>query len=274
MTRSLSQFQHEFIVALYTSDVQHLSAETSQPGFAVYRNTVIKSCVDALQANFPSVVSVVGEAFFRAMATEYARQTPPQSIELLRYGQGHTNNIGNNDGSFMAFIRDFPPAASVPYLADIARLDGLWVAVFGAQETSELDLQRLGREGNESTQLWLEPKATVCWFWSDAWPIYSLWNFNREQIPLSHDLCWQGEGILLYRFCDQVVWEPLGAGGCAFLDACRLGRDLDDASEAALAAEPLIDFNALFARLLRCKVFTNTIKIRGIHDDISTSDTR
>jgi hypothetical protein len=40
-----------------------------QPGFAVYRNTVIKGCVDALQANYPAVARLVGAEWFRSAAT-------------------------------------------------------------------------------------------------------------------------------------------------------------------------------------------------------------
>jgi hypothetical protein len=32
-----------------------------QPGFAVYRNTVLKGCIDALQANYPTVHALVGD---------------------------------------------------------------------------------------------------------------------------------------------------------------------------------------------------------------------
>ncbi|MFZ4833692.1 putative DNA-binding domain-containing protein [Rouxiella sp. Mn2063] len=256
MTSSLSQFQRAFIAALYAGDDHELPEVTSQPGFAVYRNTVIKSCVDALQANFPSVVSVVGETFFRAMATEYVRQTPPHSVELLRYGQGHADNAKNNEGSFATFISEFPPAALVAYLVDIARVDSLWLEVFSAQEDSSLDLIAPGLTIEELAQMKLSPKAAVRWYWSDAWPIYSLWNFNREQISAPHNLRWQAEGILLYRYCDRVIWEPIGAGGCAFLEACQCGKTVEEASLSALVAEPLVDFSVLFTRLLQCKVFT------------------
>jgi hypothetical protein len=36
--------------------------------FKVYRNTVLKGCVDALAANFPTVLRLVGEDWFRAAA--------------------------------------------------------------------------------------------------------------------------------------------------------------------------------------------------------------
>ncbi|MFL6719025.1 MAG: DNA-binding domain-containing protein, partial [Burkholderiaceae bacterium] len=38
------------------------------PGLAVYRNTVVKGWVDALQANYPAACRLVGEPFFRQAA--------------------------------------------------------------------------------------------------------------------------------------------------------------------------------------------------------------
>lgn len=69
---SLRQFQDAFALALLDPLVQpaaRIAQLARQPGFAVYRNTVMKACIDALQANFPSVARLVGEAWFRAAAT-------------------------------------------------------------------------------------------------------------------------------------------------------------------------------------------------------------
>jgi Putative DNA-binding domain len=64
MTATLADFQDDFVHALLATpdNMQpNLSTLTRQPGFAVYRNTVMKGCIDALQANFPTVLRLVGE---------------------------------------------------------------------------------------------------------------------------------------------------------------------------------------------------------------------
>ena len=57
----------------------------SDPGrrFAVYRNNVMVSLIDALADTFPVVQQLVGEVFFRAMAGVFARQSPPRSSMVL-----------------------------------------------------------------------------------------------------------------------------------------------------------------------------------------------
>jgi Putative DNA-binding domain len=55
----LADYQDAFAQALLAEDPGSASPElarlVAQPGFAVYRNTVLKGCIDALHANFPAV---------------------------------------------------------------------------------------------------------------------------------------------------------------------------------------------------------------------------
>ncbi len=90
MSGSLAAFQDAFVAALTgapDSAAGEVAALVGQPGFAVYRNTLAKGCVEALCANFPAVERLVGEEWFAAAATLYAREMPPRSGPLLEYGE-------------------------------------------------------------------------------------------------------------------------------------------------------------------------------------------
>jgi Putative DNA-binding domain len=78
----------------------------------IYRNNVLHAVTRALALSFPGVERMVGEAFFEAMAARFVRWSPPRSAWLDRYGEG-----------FAEFIARFEPAAALPYLADLARLE-------------------------------------------------------------------------------------------------------------------------------------------------------
>ena len=52
MKPSLASFQDAFVDALYDTESSTMDSLTQQPGFAVYRNTVLKGTTDALLANF------------------------------------------------------------------------------------------------------------------------------------------------------------------------------------------------------------------------------
>src|ERR1700741_341279 len=80
--------------------------------FAVCRNNVVAGLIDALAGRFPVVRRLVGDAFFEGMASVYVVTCPPASPVMLLYGD-----------SFPGFVKNFAPAANVPYLSDVARLE-------------------------------------------------------------------------------------------------------------------------------------------------------
>ncbi len=89
--QGLADFQDAFAAALLATGASTVDpavqALVAQPGFAVYRNTVLAGCIDALQANYPTIASLVGEESFRAAAAVHARAHLPTQPSLLLYGE-------------------------------------------------------------------------------------------------------------------------------------------------------------------------------------------
>ena len=74
---TLDAFQRDFAAALLGEATSEAGrALAAQPGFAVYRNTVLRGCIDALAANFPTVATLVGREWFDEAAGRFARQQP------------------------------------------------------------------------------------------------------------------------------------------------------------------------------------------------------
>jgi len=213
----------------------------AQPGFAVYRNTVLKGCIDALQANYPAVARLVGDDWFRAAAAVFVRDTLPAGPALLDYGE-----------QFPGFLAGFPPAADLPYLAEVARLDRYWSEAHGAADAEPLDAAPLSRLPPQQMDAWsLRPHPAARWRWFDTAPIYSIWHGNRAGDFDGSRLPWRGEGALLTRPGDEVLHRPLDRAGAAFLDACAGGASIDAAVRAALDADALADLAELIRQLLQ-----------------------
>ena len=234
---SLGAFQDAFARALFAprEDADAcVAALVAQPAFAVYRNTVTKSCVDALQANFPAVARLVGEAWFRAAAAEYANREPPREPSLLAYGT-----------TFPAFLERFAPAAELPYLADVARIDRLWTESHVAADGLLLRAADLvGIDGDVLGRAVLEPHPAARWAWSDGTPLHALWHGNRTPDAADapeREIAWRGEGVLLTRPEDAVQWIAIDRAACRFLDACAAGRSVAAAMDAALDADGRAD---------------------------------
>ncbi|MGZ5715039.1 MAG: HvfC/BufC family peptide modification chaperone, partial [Caldimonas sp.] len=64
---SLDAFQRDFAAALLAEPAE-AGAIAAQPGFAVYRNTVLRGCIDALAANYPTVAQLLGAEAFEGAA--------------------------------------------------------------------------------------------------------------------------------------------------------------------------------------------------------------
>jgi hypothetical protein len=158
----LAAFQEAFAAVLVAPEAQELAASpistrARQPGFAVYRNTMMKGCIDALQANYPAVARLVGEDWFRAAAAEYVRAHLPRRPMLMDYGE-----------DFPAFLAASPPAADLPYLPGVTRLDRFWTEAHLARDEAPLaasDLARLPPE--HLARAVLRPHAAARWAWFD-----------------------------------------------------------------------------------------------------------
>ena len=246
----LARFQDAFAQALLAPPDAEPPAEVSalaaQPGFAVFRNTVLKGCVDALQANYPAVARLAGEEWFRAAAAIFARAHLPRNPSLLDYGRG-----------FAAFLEGFAPAAEFPWLPQVAQLDRYWTEAHAARDAAALDPAALARlSSKELARAVLRPHPSARWAWFADRPIFTLWRRNREASGDEHRIVWRGEGALLARPRDAVQWIALDAAGCSFLDACARGCTVAEAAEAALAARDDADLAQLTAALLRAGAFS------------------
>lgn len=257
MSATVSRYQNDFIRAIYgvEDSSSSLSALTSQPGFKVYRNTVLKASVDALAANYPSVVRLVGEEWFRSAALIHACAEPPESSSLIEYGRG-----------FADFLSTFGPAAELTYLGDVARLDRSWTECHIAADEAPLEASMLSALAEvDLLESALRPRVCVRWHWFSSQPAYAIWSANRSQRELDEDLCWSGEGALLHRVDGQVLWQAASLGLCVFLDACAAGDNLQNATEKAVVAEPELDVARLLGTLINAEVFASPFEPSTIH---------
>jgi hypothetical protein len=247
MSNTLERFQDDFVQAIYgdrdlSSSVAGL---TLQPGFSIYRNTIIKGCIDALQANYPTIDRLVGTEWFRAAAAVYVRETRPTNVSMMEYCV-----------SFPDFLAAFEPAQGLPYLADVARLDRDWIQVHVARDEGSIDPAALGLLAPEQLgRAVLRPLAAARWRWFADQPIYTIWSVNRAGETLADDIEWQGEGALLIRRDGIVSWRSMELGACVFLAACAARTPLEQAANQAIDAQPSLDIALLLSDLLTDGVF-------------------
>lgn len=195
--------------------------------FAVYRNNVAVSLVEALVDGYPAIFSLVGEEFFRAIAQIHTTENPPKSAVLLFYG-----------AQFPDFLRHFPPAATIPYLGDVAQLEFAWRLSYHASDEEPLpistlngilpdDIINLRFSFHPATQLITSP-----------FPIVSLWKANTQENENDNESDQEidltsAECALITRPHLDVEVRTLPPGADIFITSLQQGNTLSEAAERA-----------------------------------------
>jgi len=252
----LGDFQDAFCAALEGRGdrlAPWLGGADEAPGLSVYRNTVVKGSVDALAATYETVAQLVGEAWFRAAAVAYVRDRPPTRPSLMDYGD-----------DFADWLAAFPPAQDMRYLADVARLDRLWMDAYFAPDADPLPataLANLGPDDLARQTARLHPSARLAVFGRN---IVSLWLAHRTDRGLEgFELSDEGERALVFRPALDVDVRRLEPAAFAFLDACREGACLLEAGERALTLDPAADLALIVAWAIEAGVFSALDPIDG-----------
>ena len=225
--------------------------------FAVYRNNVMVSLIDALAASFPVTQALVGEKFFRAMAGEFARAKPPRSPVMAHYGAG-----------FADFIEKFPPAAGLPYLADVARLDLLRVEAYHAAEAQAVSPEAiallLADPGHLPTvRFTLHPSLRIL---ESRHAVVSLWAAHQDEdvdSALAAIDAALPESALLLRSGLEVETYRIAAGTAQFIRHLQDGRDLSAACEFALVADAAFDMAEALGLLIRAEAISGITHAEG-----------
>lgn len=222
-------------------------AETGAAGLSVYRNTILKGAVDAIVVSHPTVELMVGEAWLRAAAAEFARAHPPASPRLHAYGEGFADWLGA-----------FPPAADTPYLPAMARLDGLWWSSYFAPEAPVVDpaaFAGLTPETVEHARARLHPSVRLAALDQN---LASLWLAHQPMAlrQISYEISDAPEWIAFARPEREVRAQRLDAATFACLSACASGESLVTAAEHALAADADAQFRDIIITGLDLGVFT------------------
>lgn len=201
--------------------------ETPQSGdrIAVYRNNRAVALADTLSRAFPAVNTLVGTKFMRAVAIEFAKSHPPKNPVLALYG-----------ADFPDFLANFPPAAHLAYLADIARLDRAWTE---AHFASDAGIESPVPGPHDA--LCLSPRARLLRL---SWPVHDLWVSSRQGLaPPTDQLEPRRQTALVWRGpqgMDSDILTEVQATALSGLDA--------GAQDAPRTLAPLIERGAILSR--------------------------
>src|SRR6516164_2356219 len=131
---------------------------------SIYHNTSRIALTNTLRVNYPAVQRLVGEDFFAAAADIFITQEPPRMACLDFYG-----------AAIPEFLERFQPAASLPYLPDVARLERAVSRALHAAAAKELapaELADLPQSAQGSVSFVPHPSVGLL---SSNYPVDTIW---------------------------------------------------------------------------------------------------
>lgn len=212
----------------------------------LYRNNLFESLTAALGAVYPVVQQLVGEDFFRALAGHFIPAFPSRSGNLHDFG-----------AELPAFLRGFEPAATLPWLGDVAALEWAIHAVYHEAPLPALALPALAAldaHAQAALRLRLQPCARLL---ASSYPVLQLWQAHQPHTEVMLEAVdWrQGTRVLVAQHALEVAFCPLADGEDAWLRALDDGQPLAQACARALEADPGFDLPTVLLRHLQLQTF-------------------
>lgn len=210
--------------------------------FAVYRNNVQSSLISALGDSYPVVAQLVGEEFFRAMAAVFIQAQPPHSPLMSLYGE-----------DFADFIESFEPAFSVPYLADVARLEHLRTVAYHAADASPISPEEITAAPPDSLselRFGLHPSLRLL---DSSHAVVAIWAAHQHDATLEGINLHQEQYALVLRNCLDVEVFALEHGASLFIRQLLDGQPL----LAAAQNSPPFDLSQTLALLIAHNAITH-----------------
>ncbi|MDO6712549.1 DNA-binding domain-containing protein [Aliiglaciecola sp. 2_MG-2023] len=246
----MSDFHFALMGYVQTGDIQdvteHLDDGQNKLRLAVYRNTFISSCIDALQRKYPSAEKLLGEDFFKTLTRQFCLTNPPTSPVLAEYGE-----------IFPEYLNDFLQHnhPELRYLWDICKLDRAWHHAYFADDKPSLGQDEIESliEDIESKSLSLHPSVQLI---KNDWSVSSLWAQLRvsnlsEQVAIENTT----ENLLLWRDNSSILHRVISESESLFISSIYAGRTLGQAADVAMQNGE-IDISEIFSQLLLNKLLT------------------
>jgi Putative DNA-binding domain len=204
---------------------------------SIYRNNTLVTLTAALSATFPVVCRLVDHRFFAYAAHAFIQHTLPTSPCLVEYG-----------GDFPAFLANFPPAAGLDYLPDVARLEWAINRVLHTYPEAPIPLTSLlDVQGDPALiRMRMDPATR---FVASPYPVDHIWQAHQPGVePMDVALGRPGVHLEIRR-ADGLHITPLPPALWTFRSLIGEGATLGAAAEAATALAPDFDLTQALAAL-------------------------
>lgn len=194
----LHELQQDFMTGLFDPRqqlpilqyIKQTDGKTAADQFAIYRSSVTGGLTKALAETYEVCQKLVGKEFFHAMIGHFITHQRSYSPDLNDYG-----------AQLAEFILDFPPAASVPYLADVAHLEWAWHRALNGEDAPHGDLDPLSTLDQDQYPSIIFHLPKNCTLLESVYPIHRIWESNQDDYKGDNQVNLDEGGVRL------IIWR-------------------------------------------------------------------
>ncbi|MCK5830509.1 MAG: putative DNA-binding domain-containing protein [Methylococcales bacterium] len=215
---SLKALQQSFIQQLAHSQSADKFLEYLEPcgnllpehQLAIYQNNVRGALQKSLAQVYPVCQKIVGDNYFKQLASVYIKQYPSKHHDLNSYGEYFSDFI-KSQCLQRNELNDFS------YLSDLVQLEWFYQQVYYAAEGSLFDFSayaKLNEQQQVNTVFQLIPCLN---FFSSDYPVLSIWQMNQEgsnkhqSLDLNSENCcvFRKKNLIELRIIDTTIYNLL-----------------------------------------------------------------
>jgi hypothetical protein len=179
---------------------------------AIYRNNFLISLGEALKANFPVTLQLLGADFFEQAARRFVLGHPPQRPCLFEYG-----------ADFADHLRDLPHLATRPYIVDMARFEFARIAAYNAPVEPAVTPETLIGLSAEQLEALPIRRARHALIIAVRAPVLALWQAHQTTEPdfAAIDMTLRSHALLVCRPDQTLMYQEIDLSTSAFLLAAE-----------------------------------------------------
>lgn len=213
---------------------------------AIYRNNFLISLGEALKANFPVTLQLLGAEFFEQAARRFVLAQPPQRPCLFEYGAGFADSL-----------RDLPHLATRSYIVDVARLEFARIAAYNAPIEPAVTPEALVGLSPEQLETLAIRRARHAQIIAVRAPVLALWQAHQVADPdfAGIDMTARPHALLVCRPEQALMYRELDLSASAFLLAAEHVTSLG-AAAAQCGATDDATLGRIVALALQFKLLT------------------
>lgn len=194
---ALHDIQSAFMRDIYSGEKvssQYLSKNKDLLGrLSIYSNNALLGLTGTLENIYPVIKKIVGGKFFTMMSRDF--------IKIYHQRKGNRNMFG---GELSAFLENYAPSASLPYLPYTAALEWAYFQSAIAEDAQALSFESLSKNitSNPEYILCVHPSVHIL---DQTYNALEIWQAHQHEPVKTVELKLDGHTLVVWRDGDHTI---------------------------------------------------------------------